>query len=688
MTPLPSPRSAPPRPALAPQPATRNRIRTRNPMNVTFNGTQPAERRIHRVGAGSRKAELLQVTLYLGHRAGCRLAGVLAELAPGAALAQQVPALVERLLGGSQPRALLGAGQLARGKLGAQIVLSLDQLINVAEDLLVVHVTTVGGQSDPRSAGPDTVAPGSPAPAARDMTRKDSFMRPSRYDVVIVGGGHNGLVAAAYLAGAGRSVLILERLDHVGGVAVSARAFAGVDARLSRYSYLVSLLPRSIVTDLGLRIELRSRQIASYTPVGSSGLLVDSASAGRTAASFRALTGGDADWAAWQRLYAATARMAGRMFPTMTEPLRSRAQMRTLAGDDALWEALIDSPLAGMLERDFADDTVRGVVLTDALIGTFARAGEASLLQNRCFLYHVIGNGTGAWDVPVGGMGAVSDALREAALAAGAQIRTGAEVTGIDPAGEVLVREGEREYSVGAGHILAGVAPVILARLLGEDQPPAPEGAQLKVNLVLSRLPRLRDPAADPRTAFAGTFHVHEGYAALEESYQQAAAGQIPPAAPCEAYCHSLTDSSILGAELAASGAQTLTVFGLHMPARLFRADPGAAREAALRATLQAINSVLAEPIEDCLLLDGDGQSCLEVKSPVDLELEAGLPGGHIFHGDLAWPFAEDSADVGRWGVETRHERVLVCGAGARRGGGVSGIGGHNAAMSILRGRP
>jgi phytoene dehydrogenase-like protein len=127
-------------------------------------------------------------------------------------------------------------------------------------------------------------------------------------------------------------------------------------------------------------------------------------------------------------------------------------------------------------------------------------------------------------------------------------------------------------------------------------------------------------------------------------------------------------------------------VFGLHMPARLFTDDPSGARDAATRATLRAINSVLDEPIEDCLLRDADGQPCLEVRSPVDLESEAYLPGGHIFHGDLSWPFAEDPADVGRWGVETRHERVLICGAGARRGGGISGIGGHNAAMAILRG--
>src|ERR1700709_1681874 len=88
----------------------------------------------------------------------------------------------------------------------------------------------------------------------------------SRHDVVIVGGGHNGLVAAAYLARAGRSVLILERRDSVGGAAVSERPWPGVDARLSRYSYLVSLLPNAVVAELGLKIELRRRAIASYTP--------------------------------------------------------------------------------------------------------------------------------------------------------------------------------------------------------------------------------------------------------------------------------------------------------------------------------------------------------------------------------------------------------------------------------------
>jgi phytoene dehydrogenase-like protein len=512
-------------------------------------------------------------------------------------------------------------------------------------------------------------------------------MNPSRYDAIVVGGGHNGLTAAAYLARAGRSVLVLERQLHVGGAAVSTAPFSGVDVRLSRYSYLVSLLPSRIIDDLGLRLELRQRRIASFTPEGDGGLLVDNTDEARTAASFAALTGGDADWRAWQRLRDRTARLAARVAPTMTEPLLSEAEMREAVGDSAAWDLITKRPLGETLEEEFGSDTVRGVVMTDAVVGTFAQATEPSLLQNRCYLYHVIGNGTGLWNVPVGGMGRVSSALAEAAAAAGAEIRAGAEVTGIDPDGAVSYRDADGEHEVGAGHILANVAPVTLDRLLGGGPAGAavPEGSQLKVNMVLSRLPRLRDRAVPPGDAFCGTFHVNEGYAALEAAYQQAARGQVPGGAPCEAYCHSLTDDSIVGPELRAAGVQTLTVFGLHMPASLFRADPAAAKERAFAATMRSINSVLAEPIEDCLLTDADGWPCIEAKTPADLEAEAYLPGGHIFHGDLSWPFAEDPGDAGRWGVETSHPRVLICGAGSRRGGGVSGIGGQNAAMAILQ---
>ncbi|MEA2251512.1 MAG: hypothetical protein QOG70_1754 [Solirubrobacteraceae bacterium] len=516
-----------------------------------------------------------------------------------------------------------------------------------------------------------------------------------RYDAVIVGGGHNGLVAAAYLARAGRSVLLLERRDHVGGAAVSERPFAGVDARLSRYAYLVSLLPALIVEELGLDVALRRRRISSYTPLPGDprrGVLVDAGDPERTRASVEAATGDPAAIEGWERLHAMCAGVARAVFPTMTEPLRTADELRARVGDDAAWEALVERPIGELIEACLDDDVLRGIALTDALIGTFAGAHDADLRQNRCFLYHVIGGGTGHWDVPVGGMGAVTGALEAAARAAGVEIRCGAEVVAVEPGrDEVAVRwrdagGGRGERVAVAGHALANVAPAVLDRLRGRPgaSGDAPAGAQLKVNLLLARLPRLRDASVDPAEAFAGTFHVNEGYAQLERARAAAAAGALPGEVPCEVYCHSLTDPSILGDELRAAGAHTLTCFALHLPARLFAADNDGARERALRATLASLDGVLAEPLLDCVWRDADGRPCVEARTPLDLEAELGLPGGNIFHRDLAWPFAETEAEVGTWGVETDEPRLLICGAGARRGGGVSGVPGRNAAMAAL----
>jgi phytoene dehydrogenase-like protein len=525
-------------------------------------------------------------------------------------------------------------------------------------------------------------------------------MTRTTYDAVVVGGGHNGLTAAAYLARAGRSVLVLEAADHLGGATGSHRVFRGVDARLSRYSYLVSLMPRAVRDELGLRLELRRRRIASYTPLPGDparGLLVDTADDDATRRSFEAVGAAD-DHLAWRDLGARTHALARAVFPGVTEPLPTAAQARAAVGEQ--WWADLHTPLGELVERTFRHDLVRGVILTDALIGTFADAHDATLAQNRCFLYHVIGGGTGDWDVPVGGMGAVVDALTDAARSAGAELRTRVTVHGIDPDGrhgaEVTWTDDDgREHAVTAAHVLVNAAPRVLDGLLGHEPAGAgPEGSQLKVNMVLRRLPRLRDASVDPSTAFAGTFHINESYGQLATAHAQAAAGRIPTLPPAEIYCHTLTDGSILGDELRASGHHTLTLFGLHMPARLFRADPEGAREAALAATLRSLNSALAEPIEDCLAPDADGRLCLEVRTPVDLEQEIGLPGGHIFHRDLQWPWLEDEEAEGaatpaaRWGVATAHQRVLLCGAGARRGGGVSGIPGRSAAMAVLESTP
>ena len=175
-----------------------------------------------------------------------------------------------------------------------------------------------------------------------------------------------------------------------------------------------------------------------------------------------------------------------------------------------------------------SSDLVRGVMATDALIGTFSRLDDPSLRQNICFLYHLIGNGTGEWDVPIGGMGAVTGALAQAARALGAEILTGAEVFAVSPNGEVSYRHGQDEHRVHADRVLANVTPAVLAGLLGEPAPELAEGMSGQVNLMLRRLPRLRDATVSPEQAFGGTFHINETWTQLGDAYTAAESGRLP----------------------------------------------------------------------------------------------------------------------------------------------------------------
>ena len=414
-------------------------------------------------------------------------------------------------------------------------------------------------------------------------------MSTSAFDAIIVGGGHNGLAAAAYLAKAGRDVLVLEQLEHPGGAAISAHAFDGVDARLSRYSYLVSLLPRQIIEDLGLRIELARRRYSSYTPDpqdSSRALLVDNGDEAATAASFAAVGAPDGEFHAFTRFYAACRQLTEALWPTMTAPLLPRSEARALAaraGAAEAWEAMIEHPIGHAISKELGSDLVRGVVLTDALIGTFARADDEDLQQNICFLYHLIGGGTGDWDVPVGGMGAVSGELERAARDAGATILTSAEVTAVrggggrglpprrpgplgfravDPlqcgagrprpaAGQAFDRDAPR----GAGGSAGAAGPTAAPAPPGTENPNhRREGAQVKVNLLLRRLPRLRDASSARRRPSAGRSTSTRPGPNSTPPTSVPTAGSVPSPLPCEIYCHSLTDPSILSAGAAGRG--------------------------------------------------------------------------------------------------------------------------------------
>jgi len=498
-------------------------------------------------------------------------------------------------------------------------------------------------------------------------------MKAKKYDVTIIGGGHNGLVAATYLAKAGKSVVILEANPEIGGATQSVQAFEGFDAYLSRYSYLVSLLPDKIVADLGLAFECISREVSSYTPYADKGLYVSRQWDEKTAASFNELdpTGHEAQ--AWQGFYGEIAEFAKKIAPTLLQPLKSRSELKAEINLPQTWEYLVENPIGVEIDKRFNNDVVKGVVLTDALIGTFASAYD--LQANICFLYHLMGNGTGEWKVPVGGMGALVKELIRVATSAGVEILSNSKVTSVvsDESGVITKTESGDVYQ--SDYLLSNAAPAVLAKLRGKAQPPSLDGSQMKINILLKRLPELKS-GIDPRLAFAGTFHANESFSQLEETYLDATEGVMPAKMPVEMYCHTLSDPSILAPDLQASGYQTLTLFGLHTPASLFDADNDATRDVALASALRSVNEYLAEPIEDVI-------AAIEVKTPLDIEEAIALPRGNIFHKDLSMPFREDGSEPS-WGVETDDPRIFICGAGAIRGGGVSGIPGHNAAMAVL----
>jgi phytoene dehydrogenase-like protein len=521
--------------------------------------------------------------------------------------------------------------------------------------------------------------------------------RMARYDVVILGAGHNGLVAAAYLTRAGLSVLLLEKNDYIGGATTSQKLFPDYDAHLSRYSYLVSLFPEKIIRDLGLNLELRRRTTGSFTPYvregRHDGLLLSNVSKETSAQSMFELTGSRTEYEQMKKFYNLSRVFAEHAWDSMLEPLLTKDEFKQRFDNDDIsreaWRSLAEEPLGRAIERYLRDDLVRGLVLTDAKIGVFTHPHDPSLLQNRCFLYHLIGNKTGEWKVPVGGMGAVARELEEAARKSGAEFLTNVQLVDLDLGGDKKTVEfqidGKRQ-SVETRFLLVNFGRNVFARYSGKPYQPdaTDEGSVFKINMLLRRLPKLKANKYPPAEAFCGTFHSDEGYEEMNASYQQAAKGRLPEKTPCEVYCHTLTDDSILGPDLRRKGFQTMTLFGLDAPYSLFAKDNDATRRRAEKKFLESMNQWLEEPLEDCLAVARDGSPCIESKSPVDIEQSLGMYHGNIFHDAPTFPFADRKGQAGTWGVETEFENVFLCGSSAQRGGAVSGIPGHNAAMKVL----
>jgi phytoene dehydrogenase-like protein len=193
-------------------------------------------------------------------------------------------------------------------------------------------------------------------------------------------------------------------------------------------------MPDQIVADLGINFTTIGRPIASYTPYErggrDDGLFISSEWDEPTAKSFRQLTGSDKEGKAWCAFYSAIALLAKRMAPSMLQPLKTAADLKSEIGLPEVWRNLMEVPIGEVIRNRFSDDLVQGVVLTDALIGTFASANH--MQANRCFLYHLIGNGNGQWRVPQGGMGALVNELYRIAISLGVEIKLQSKVTAIE----------------------------------------------------------------------------------------------------------------------------------------------------------------------------------------------------------------------------------------------------------------
>ena len=512
---------------------------------------------------------------------------------------------------------------------------------------------------------------------------------------MILGAGHNGLVAASHLGRAGLSVLLLEKNDYIGGATTSQKIFPDYDARLSRYSYLVSLFPEKIIRDLGLNLELRRRATGSFTPYIKSGahdgLLISNVDETLSRRSIVDLTGSEAEFDQMQKFYNLSHVFAAHTWDSMLEPLVSKEEMKRRFDSDEVsreaWRSLAEEPLGRAIERYLQNDLIRGLVLTDAKIGLFTHPHDPSLVQNRCFLYHLIGNKTGEWKVPVGGMGAVAAELEKCARKAGAEFLANVDLTDVDLNERAVNFEARgKAHAVGAKFLLLNFGRNILAKLANAPYEPdaTDEGSVFKINMLLRRLPEFKAKKYSPEQAWSGTFHSDEGYEQMNASYDQAVKGRLPDHTPCEVYCHTLTDNSILAPALRDQGFHTMTLFGLDAPWSLFARDNATMREQAERKFLASVEQWLDEPLSECVATARNGSRCIESKSPVDLEDALGMYRGNIFHDAPTWPFATRKENVGAWGVETEWENVFVCGSSALRGGAVSGIPGHNAARKVL----
>jgi phytoene dehydrogenase-like protein len=521
------------------------------------------------------------------------------------------------------------------------------------------------------------------------------------YDVVVVGGGHNGLVAAGYLARAGRRVLVLERRGTVGGAAVSEHPF-GPDFTVTSLSYVVSLLPESMVRELrlaehGYHVYPQGPYFAPRADGRHLRLADDPRERAEEVGKFSKR---DAD--AYERWEGWLARLGGLVGPLLHRipPKVGSKRPVDVAGQAALGGVLrhvgvrdafdltrlFTASIADLVEERFESDAMRGLLSVSGVIGTWA--GPRSAGTGFVTLHHHLdqtGGQAAGWGFPRGGMGAVTAAMAAAARAFGAEIRTGSPVARIDTRGGavdgVTLADGT---AFRAPTVITTAHPRIsFLELLDRGELPPDFVADIeawrsrsgtvKVNMAVDRLPTFAShPAYDP-AVHGGTIVLADSLDELERSYQEAVGG-FPATLPFADICI----PSVLDPTLAPRGKHVVSAFTQWVPSA-YADEPHAA-------DLEAYADRLVARIET--VAPGFAGSVVgrQVIGPHAMQEEYGLVGGNIFHGELTpGQMFHCRPAAGFADLRTPVRGLYQAGSATHGGGGVTGVPGRNVVRQIVR---